>query len=151
LPLWRAMTQVITVERAHLVRLLDEDGDYYPHPYKVVLNRNAGQAFVLFDDDDDARAMGIPAGANDALKREVLKEPSRYLEIPLLSHAEWHTRFRAFLQKTGKTGYFGSIGGWFDQYGDDGARSEWSEFRAERAVDYARQVAAKAGVRLEVR
>jgi hypothetical protein len=68
------------------------------------------------------------------------------LHVP--SHAKNHEWFREFLDTNGLSGYFGSIGGWLKEIGDDEDRGMWYDFRCAKITAYIEERLAKANIQV---
>ena len=106
------------------------DVDFHDaYPLSVFLDLDTGEIFWVYEDDDDASDGGMMEAENKANRERISDTPERYLEIPGFDHGDHHQILRDFLesewtddkklwQKT-KKAYFGSIGGWRKEVGDD--------------------------------
>src|ERR1700730_854104 len=139
----------ITVDWGSLSACLGSDLDYMPYKFHVFLRHRTGEVTVVFTNDDDAGNVGLPPTENQSRRLDVEANPQDVLEIPIPDHATWHKWFQEFLEDLGRPKeYFGSIGGWLKEHADD--VHAWRDYKRERVVTHAVEVAAKAGITLTV-
>ena len=115
------------------------DADFQnPYSNTAYLDRDTGDVFWVYEDDDQARKEGMDPEENRRLRQSIKENPDQYLEIPGLSHGQHHDILKSFLasdwtdneqqQNRVHGAYFGSIsiGGWLKSPEvDDEARTAY--------------------------
>jgi hypothetical protein len=114
----------LPIDRAIFGMAFERDVVFHDtYPQTVCLDKETGEMHWVYEDDEDAWSeAGIPAAANEALRRQIEEAPTRFLEIPGRDHGEHHDLLGEFLNSdwtenessrdNAQGAYFGSIGGW---------------------------------------
>jgi hypothetical protein len=122
--------------------------DSYNDSDKVYLEKESGNIFWIPEN------IGEYGPASEKELREILLKintyPERYVEIPMIDHAEWHRVFRKWLAEIGKEGmYTTSIGLTLKELDDQELRFEWGDYKfayaEKKAEEFEKNMQSKKG------
>lgn len=126
-------------------------------PCLTYLDSCLGDIWWVTKYDDDAECeLGISERENRATRECMASDPDRFLFLPGLTHGEHHDILKEFLasawtpdesrRRRVREVYFGSIGGWKKQVGDDQATVMYEDYRDARVREMAEDFLRRNGV-----
>jgi hypothetical protein len=137
----------------------DRDVDYRDkNKQSANLDKQTGKIDWFYEEDFGAvNEGGITAEENRAERQRIEAMPDRYLEIPGLSHGVIHDLLKDFfssnwtdndgMRQFAKDAYFGSIGGWIENVGDESIIRAFEDFRDRKTKEMAEEFLRSHGIK----
>jgi hypothetical protein len=141
--------RLLAIDEMLFRQAFDRDVTFHDDcPQSAILDRESGEIFWVYANDDDAHTeAGISPEVNAAIRQRVADGHDRYLEIPGHDHGEHHEILQEFLasdwtedeeaKSTARAAYFGSIGGWKKVVDDKSVVDAFVDFRERRTKQMA--------------
>ncbi len=151
-------TSNLAIDQSLFMMAFGRDVDYHDIvPQLTYLNRHTGDVLWMYESDDDAyMEAGIPTTENYEERESIAAEPNRYLEIPGLDHDDHHQILKRFLRsdwtdvedrrQKAEEAYFGSIGGWKKNVGDEDSINAFYDFQDAQLTQLAEEFLLENGI-----
>ncbi len=151
------MPKKVTMYRWDLEAAMNPAADVNGRTPMHFLDRETGEFFRLYDDDDDFEsATGEPAEYNAKMRDRIDNEPTRYLQILPLDHRDFQRMLRNFLasdwttdedrRQNARDAYTGAIGRWKRRVRDREAIEGFKRYEAEQTVTWGEEFLRENGI-----